>query len=66
MLGCVNAPIYVSVRHANIFINSNLIEVYICVKLSSKNLNFGPYLPHLTNIYTCKVTITPRKHSGGS
>ena len=27
--------------------------MYMCVKLSPKNLNFGPYSPFLTNTYTC-------------
>ena len=30
------------------------------VKLSSENLNSGPYLSHPTNIYTCEVTTAPR------
>ena len=36
----------------------------MCVKLSPKNLNPDPYLPHLTNTYTCGVTIAPRVCGG--
>ena len=32
----------------------------MCVKLSPKDLNPGPYPPHSTYVYTCGVTITPR------
>ena len=32
----------------------------MCVKLPLGNLNSGPYLPHYTNTYTCKVTIAPK------
>ena len=34
----------------------------MCVKLSLGDLNPGPYPSHPTNIYTCKVTTTPRVH----
>ena len=34
------------------------------VKLSSENLNSGPYLSHPTNIYTCEVTTAPRVRNG--
>ena len=38
--------------------------MYICVKLTSRDLNSNPYPPHLTNTYTCGVTIAPRVCSG--
>ena len=31
----------------------------MCVKLPPTDLNSGPYLPHLTSTYICKVTIIP-------
>jgi len=34
------------------------------VKFSLKNLNFGPFLLHPTNTYTCEVIITPRVRGG--
>jgi len=34
------------------------------VKLPPRYLNPDPYPPHLTNIYTYKVTTTPRVRSG--
>ena len=30
------------------------------MKLFSRDLNFGHYLSHLTNTYTCEVTIAPK------
>ena len=36
----------------------------MCVKFTPKDLNFGPYFPHLTNIYTCGVTIALRVYGG--
>ena len=30
------------------------------MKLSPRNLKFGPYLPHPTSTYTYKVTIAPK------
>ena len=41
----------------------SLIEVYMCVKLISGDLNLDPYLPHPTSTYTCEVIFTPRVHS---
>ena len=38
--------------------------MYICVKLTSRDLNSTPYPPHLTNTYTCGVTIAPRVCDG--
>jgi len=32
----------------------------VCEALSPGDLNFEPYLSHLTNTYTCGVTIAPR------
>ena len=34
--------------------------MYICVKLPPGNLNPSHCPPHLTNTYTCRVTIAPR------
>ena len=34
--------------------------MYMCVKLPSGDLNFGPYSPHSTNTYTCEVVIAPK------
>ena len=34
--------------------------MYMCIKFSTKYLNFNPYPPHLTSTYTCKMTITPK------
>ena len=36
------------------------------VKLPPGELNFDPYPPHLTSIYTCRVTIAPRMRGGTS
>ena len=36
----------------------------MCVKLSLGDLNSDPYPPHLTNIYTCRVTTAPRMRGG--
>ena len=36
----------------------------MCVKFPSGNLNSDPYLPHPTNTYTYRVTITPRVCGG--
>ena len=36
----------------------------MCVKLPPINLNSDPYSLHLTSIYTCGVTTTPRVHDG--
>ena len=40
----------------------------MCVKLSLRNLNHGPYphTPHLTSTYTCEMTIAPRICGGKS
>ena len=38
----------------------------MCVKLPLRDLNPGHYLPHPTNIYTCRVTTAPRKSDGAS
>ena len=38
--------------------------MYICVKLTSRDLNSNPSPPHLTNTYTCGVTIAPRVCNG--
>ena len=35
----------------------------MCVKPFLKNLNSGPYPSYYTNIYTYKVTITPKMYS---
>ena len=32
----------------------------MCVKLPPRDLNPDPYPPHLTSVYTCEVTTTPR------
>ena len=32
------------------------------MKLSFRDLNPSPYLPHPTSIYTCEVTTVPRTH----
>ena len=34
------------------------------VKLPSKHLNLGPYLPHPTSIYTYEMTVAPRVRGG--
>ena len=34
------------------------------VKFPPGDLNPNPYPPHPTNTYTCKVTTTPKVHSG--
>ena len=34
------------------------------VKLPPGDMNLGPYPPHLTNTYTCGVTIAPRLCGG--
>ena len=34
--------------------------MYMCIKFSTKYLNFNPYLPHLISTYTCKMIITPK------
>ena len=39
---------------------SSLILVYMCVKLLPRDLNPGPYPPHSTSTYTCKVIIAPK------
>ena len=31
----------------------------MCVKFPPEDLNPDPYPPHLTSIYTCKVTTAP-------
>ena len=36
----------------------------MCVKLPFRDLNSSLYPPHSTNIYTCKVTTTPRVRGG--
>ena len=36
----------------------------MCVKFLSGDLNPDPYPSHPTNIYTCKVTTTPRGSGG--
>ena len=36
----------------------------MCVKFSPKNLNPDPYHTHLTNTYTCRVTIAQRVCGG--
>ena len=36
----------------------------MCVKLLPENSNHNPYLPHLTSIYTCRVTTAPRVRGG--
>ena len=36
----------------------------MCVKFSHENLNFGPYLSHPTNTYTCGVVIVPKMCGG--
>ena len=36
----------------------------MCVKLPSGDLNHSPYSSHLTNIYTCRVTIASRVCGG--
>ena len=36
----------------------------MCVKCPLGDLNPDPYPPHLTSIYTCGVTITPRGSGG--
>ena len=36
------------------------ISVYICVKLSSENLNPDSYSPHSTNNYTFEMTIAQK------
>ena len=36
----------------------------MCVKLPSKDLNLGPYLPRSINTYTYEVTIVPRVCGG--
>ena len=38
----------------------------MCVKLSSEDLNSGPYPPHPTSTYTCGVIIAPRVCGGCS
>ena len=38
--------------------------MYICVKLSLRDLNFGPYPPHSTKIYICRLTTALRVHGG--
>ena len=35
----------------------------MCVKLPLRDLNPGPYPPHLTSTYTCRVIIAPRVRS---
>ena len=35
----------------------NYVYEYMCVKLSFRDMNHGPYPPHLTNTYIYKVTI---------
>ena len=34
--------------------------MYMCIKFSTKYLNFNPYLPHLISTYICKMIITPK------
>ena len=36
----------------------------MCLKLLNKELNYGPYPPHPTSIYTCGVTTTPMVRGG--
>ena len=36
----------------------------MCVKLHYRDLNSGPYPPHLVSTYTCGVTIAPRMCGG--
>ena len=38
--------------------------MYMCVKLSPRNLNSSPWPPHPINIYTCGVTIAPKVCGG--
>ena len=37
----------------------------MCVKLSPRDLNSGPYPPHSTSTYTCGVIIAPNVCGGG-
>ena len=43
---------------------SSLVLEYICVKLLSKDLNFGSYPSHTTSTNTCRVIIAPRVCDG--
>ena len=36
----------------------------MCINIHSENLNFGPYFPHPTSIYICRVTIMLMVHRG--
>ena len=38
--------------------------VYMCVKLTTRDLYHDSYSPHLTSTYTCGVTIAPRLRGG--
>ena len=38
--------------------------MYICVKLSPRDLNSGPYPPHSTKIYICRLTTVLRVRDG--
>ena len=40
--------------------------MYMCVKLSFRDLDLDPYLPHPTSIYIYGMTTAPRVHSGHS
>ena len=40
------------------------LSIYVCVKLSPRDLNHSPCPPHRTNIYTCRVTTIPRVCGG--
>ena len=33
------------------------LNVYICVNISLEDLNLDPYFPHLTNIFTYRITM---------
>ena len=35
----------------------------MCVKFRPGDLNPNPYSPHLTSIYICGITTTPKVHS---
>ena len=34
------------------------------IKFTPENLNPNYYLPHLTNTYTCEITIIPKMYNG--
>ena len=37
--------------------------MYMCLKLPLEDLKSSPFYPHLTSIYTSRVTIAPKVHS---